>query len=261
MAHEMHWRATGHGRHTVVLLHGLGGDIDFWDDTVSVLSKSMQVIALDLRGSGGTPATPGGHTIADLADDVRDTLDAENIERAHVIGFSMGGLVAQSFATRHSERLDRLVLASTFQTMSVRSRVFLDAIANMVHHGVSDRQVFELVGPWLFSSMYLSQPENADVLHFPDDIEEQAGEGWLNQYAAQRKFDSRTLGTIAAPTLVLGGADDSLVPTCAHAELARAIPAAQLSLIDGAGHLINVEEPERFHREILDFLQQPTGTA
>ncbi|AZG46995.1 alpha/beta fold hydrolase [Gordonia insulae] len=254
---HIHRVIAGAGERVLVLLHGLGGDVDFWSEVMSPFGEHLRVIAIDLRGSGGTSATPGGHDIDDLADDVCAVLDAEGVSRASIVGFSMGGLVAQSLAARHPGRLDRLVLASTYLTIGARARLFLDGIETLVRDGATDRRIFELVGPWLFSSEYLSEPRNLAALEFPDGVEEQAGEAWLYQYAANRAFDGRSLETITAPTLVLGGADDALVPTADMRDLADAIPGARLVVLPDAGHLVNVEAPDTLVREILDFVSIP----
>lgn len=248
-------RVTAGSGETVVLVHGLGGDVDFWEDEMSALAAEFHAVAIDLRGSGITPASADGHTIDDLADDVLAVLDDEGIEKAHVIGFSMGGLVAQSFAVRYPTRLRRLVLASTYAVMGPQARLFLDAIAVLVRGGATDRLVFELVGPWLFSTAYLSDPGNCLALRFPEGVEVEAGRPWLNQYVAQREFDGRgQLARIEAPTLVLGGTDDSLVPQLDMEHLAAQIPNARLSLFAGAGHLLNAEAPTRFLAEVTGFL-------
>lgn len=260
MSDLSHRVTAGAGEHAVVLLHGLGGDVDFWSDVMSPFGEHLRVIAIDLRGSGGTPSTPGGHTVDDLADDVCAVLDDEGISRASLVGFSMGGLVAQSLAARHPERVDRLVLASTYRTIGPRARLFLDGIEALVRDGATDRRIFELVGPWLFSSTYLADPRNLAALEFPEGVEEQAGEDWLFQYAANRAFDGRSLSTIAAPTLVLGGTDDALVPAADIRELAESIPGARLVMLPDAGHLINVEARDAFVHEIVDFLSVPGRT-
>ncbi|MGV9795923.1 alpha/beta fold hydrolase [Gordonia sp. NPDC003422] len=247
------WQDAGSGD-VVVLLHGLGGDRGFWDG--SSLAEHFRVVAIDLRGSGGTPATRDGHTMLDLADDVVAVLDELGATRAHVVGFSMGGLVAQAFAVRHPDRLDRLVLASTYARISTQARMFLDAIADLVRQGCSDGTVFGLVGPWLFSDSFVADPSNRAFLEIPaDEAESYPGNAWLNQYAAQRQFDGTAAAAdILAPTLVLGGGEDHLIPRADIAYLAEQIPDATISMFEGSGHLINFEESQRFDDEVAAFL-------
>lgn len=238
---------------SVVLLHGLGGDRTFWDATVAALDDDFDVIALDLRGSGDAPTSPEGHTIGDLAGDVCAELDARGVDKAHVVGFSMGGLVAQALATEYPERVDRLVLASTYAVINTKSRMFIDGVRAVVRETGSQRLVFDLVCPWLFAPSFLDDPGNAPMLVAPD--EDESPDGWLAQYQAQRDFDGRaTLSAITAPTLVLVGAEDALVSAHDAATLRDGIACASLRTYDGCGHLINVEAPQRFHHDIREFL-------
>jgi pimeloyl-ACP methyl ester carboxylesterase len=240
---------------TVVLLHGLGGDAGFW--TAERFAPDVQVLAPDLRGSGSTP-TGGDFTIDTLADDVAALLDDVGARSAHVVGFSMGGLVAQSLAARHPERVDRLVLASTYPVMNPQARMFLDAVRDVVLDTGSMRPVFPLVCPWLFSIGFLADPAHADWFAAPeeDGADDEPPAGWLAQYAAQRAFDgTAALPHITAPTLVVRGAEDALVSAADAAALTAAIPHARATTITRSGHLVNVEQPDRWRDEVLGFLK------
>ncbi|MTD16228.1 alpha/beta fold hydrolase [Nakamurella sp. YIM 132087] len=251
--HPVGWSSEGSGP-ALVLLHGLGGDRNFWAAEMSSLAQRFRVIAPDLRGSGGTPSGPDGHRIADLADDVAAILDDIAVETAHVVGFSMGGLVAQAFAVRHPGRLRRLVLASTYAVMNPQSRMFLDAVRDVVVSTGSMRAVYPLVCPWLFSLEFQADPANAAWFETPADDGESPS-GWLAQYAAQREFDGTPdLAGISAPTLVLHGAADALVAGSDALALVEGIPGAGLRAFAGAGHLINLELPGEFLGEVGDFL-------
>lgn len=163
---SINWTSKGDGD-VLVLLHGLGGDIGFWETELVRLSSRFQTIAIDLRGSGETPATVGGHTIADLADDVAAVLDDAGVDTAHVLGFSMGGLVAQEFALRHPARLRRLVLASTFAVMNPQARMFLDAVSDVLAATDSQKKLFDLVCPWLFAIDFIADPAHRDFSTTP----------------------------------------------------------------------------------------------
>lgn len=237
---------------TVVLLHGLGGDAGFW--TAERFAPDVQVLAPDLRGSGSTP-TGGDFTIDTLADDVAALLDDVGARSAHVVGFSMGGLVAQSLAARHPDRVARLVLASTYPVMNPQARMFLDAVRDVVLDTGSMHPVFPLVCPWLFSVGFLTDPAQADWFTAPED-EDEPPAGWLAQYAAQRAFDgTAALARITAPTLVVHGAEDALVSAADAAALTAAIPHARATTFAGSGHLVNVEQPDRWRDEVLSFLK------
>lgn len=110
-------------------------------------------------------------------------LDRERVATAHVLGFSMGGLVAQAFAVAHPDRLGRLVLASTYAVMNAQARMFLDAVRDVVQDTGSMRAVFPLVCPWLFSVGFLADPAHAAWWTAPEDDDEPPA-GWLAQYRA-----------------------------------------------------------------------------
>ena len=246
-AGPIHWTQKGEGA-PLVLLHGLGGDIGFWNAEVEELSNDYRTIAIDLRGSGATPATPGGHSMNDLADDIAAMLDDLALDRAHVVGFSMGGCAAQAFALRYPDRVDRLVLASTFAVMNAQARLFLDAVAGSYARTASAKEMFELICPWLFSIPFLANPENIGYLRYGDEtIDTAEMQAWTNLYAAQQHFDSRgQLDAIDAPTLIVAGRDDCLVSLHDAEYLRGHIPNAHLAVIEKSGHLTNVEQPAAF---------------
>jgi len=252
--HPTSWTSEGSGP-TVVLLHGLGGDRQFWANEIMDLSRGSHVIAVDLRGSGDSPTTNGGHAISDLADDVFGVLDDAGVDAADVVGFSMGGLVAQSMAVRQPHRVNRMVLASTYAVMNPQARMFLDAVRDVVIAENSLRAVYPLICPWLFSPDFLREPANAGWLEAVDDVDE-LPEGWLAQYRAQRDFDGRAdLNRITAPTVILSGDADRLVDASDVSILADGIAGATIKFFRGSGHLINLEQYGRFLSEIEAFLE------
>jgi pimeloyl-ACP methyl ester carboxylesterase len=242
----IHWTVRGEGE-TLVVLHGLGGDVSFWEAETAALADRFRVLAVDLRGSGRTPAAEDGHTIDDLADDVAAILSDQDLASAHVLGFSMGGLVAQALAVRHPRAVERLVLASTFAVMNPQARLFLDAVLDVYEGGATPKQMFDLICPWLFSAEFLADPVNDAYLRYPeDDPDEQPLDDWRKLYLAQRAFDGTSdLATITAPTLVITGSEDRLAPVKDGESLARAIPDAHLRILPG-GHLVNLESPNLF---------------
>ncbi|MFK0229978.1 alpha/beta fold hydrolase [Streptomyces sp. NPDC090303] len=244
-AGPVHWSDLGTGE-PVVLLHGLGGDVSFWDAEQRALSDAFRVLAIDLRGSGRTQASAVGASMDDLADDVAAVLSDQGIDSAHIVGFSMGGLVAQAFAARHPHATDRLVLAATYPTINAQSRLFLDAVLDVYSKGATPRQMFNLICPWLFSIDFLSRPANSVYLQYPeDDPFEQTLDEWRALYLAQRSFHTDALPVITAPTLVLAGSEDRLVSTRDAEQLASAIPGARTRTLPG-GHLFNIESHEGF---------------
>jgi 3-oxoadipate enol-lactonase len=252
---DIHWIEQGHGP-PLVLLHGLGGDAGFWDAELPVLSSAFRVIAVDLRGSGASPPSPMDPTMADLAEDVVELLDALDLGTAHVLGFSMGGNIAEALAARHPDRVGKLILAATFARMNPHARRFLDAVLGVYESGATARQIFELVCPWPFSLAFLSDPANAGAVSYPDDAtEDQSMVAWRALYRAQQTFDGRDLlSDIQAETLVIVGERDALVSEDDARGLSEGIPSARLEILPGVGHLLNVEAHAPFLRSVLRHL-------
>ncbi|WP_411851368.1 alpha/beta fold hydrolase [Stenotrophomonas sp. LGBM10] len=260
----LHWTeaAPDADATAVVLLHGLGGDAGFWALEQRALSARFRVLALDLRGSGLSAGVDTPLSIERLAGDVVTMLDAAGIDSAHVVGFSMGGLVAQALAVSAPERVRSLVLAATFATTGVQSRRFLEAVAEVYAGGATARQMFNLVLPWLFSARFLADPRAAPYLHYPDDApDEQPRADWLRLLDAQLRYDGRPhLGAIRAPTLVLCGDEDRLAPPEDARALADGIRGAVLDTLPG-GHLINVECADAFPARVQAFLMATEAAA
>lgn len=240
----------------LVLISGLGGDRTFWSASVERLSPRFRVIVFDTRGIGKSDAPREPYTMEQFADDLAGLLDAIGIERAHVLGFSMGGNIALAFALRYPERVDKLVLASSFAVMNKQARLFLDAVLSVYEGGATSKMMFDLIAPWLFSASFLDAPANAAYLQYDEnDPDQQPFYAWKNQYLAQQAFDvvSR-LREIEKPTLVISGQMDRLAHEEDSVLLAEKIKNAIHRSIPGSGHLVNYEDPDSFHDSILAFL-------
>jgi 3-oxoadipate enol-lactonase len=251
----VHSRISGAGE-AVVLLHGLGGDSRFWDGVAGRLAEDFQVVAIDLRGSGLTTTLSRDHDIADLADDVAAVLDHLGVVSAHVVGFAMGGFVAQSFAVRHASRVRRMVLAATSATLNPQLRAYLDGVLDVYESGISPRQMHNLVWPWSFAPDFIDEPSHRHYFAYTDDDPmEQSLASWRGQYLAQRRFDgAAALGTITAPSLVLAGGTDPFVPLGEATAFAKAIDAARIREYGDCGHLMALERPDRFASDVRRFL-------
>lgn len=244
----------------MLLIHGLGGDASFWVAEQHALAAHYRVIAVDLRGSGRTPGGTAAFTIDDLAQDVLAIMDAAGVDAAHVVGFSMGGTVAQAMALAAPHRLRSLVLAATFAHTGTQARLFLQAIGAVYATGATPKQIFELVLPWLFSDTFLSSSAAAPYLDYPENAEdEQDREDWLRLLQAMLAFDGRPgLSCIATPTLVIGGDEDRLAPPEGVHALVEGIARSTLRMLPG-GHLMNVESQQRFVDALAAFFAASDG--
>ncbi len=246
-----------HGSGTpLVLISGMGGDLGFWTDSISRLQHHFQVIVFDNRGIGrsDTPDTP--YSMELFADDLAAILEAVQVESAHILGFSLGGCVAQAFALKYPDKLRKLIIAASYAKIGVQAELYLDAVLSVYESGATAEQMYRLVLPWLFSPHYPGTPENSAFLEFDhDDPYPQPLHGFKQQYLGLKGFDARSrLNQIQAPTLVMAGQRDALIPIESAQELIQGIPNCQHFFFPNEGHLFNVEQPDVFHEKLLAYL-------
>jgi pimeloyl-ACP methyl ester carboxylesterase len=245
------WERRGVGR-PLLLVQGVGLARNGWGPALDLLAERFEVIAYDNRGIGDTDAPPGPYSVAMLAGDAVQVMEQAGVSRAHVLGASLGGLVAQHLAVEYPERVDRLVLccatpgrSETLPVPGPTLRLLAEAASldretaiarftrNALSAGASDQLVAEIV------RLRLDKPQDVAA--------------WGAQVAAGAGFDGVELGKVVAPTLVLHGSEDNVVDTRNSALLAEAIPGARLGALDG-GHMFWWEAAEEFARVVAEFL-------
>jgi pimeloyl-ACP methyl ester carboxylesterase len=241
------WERHGAGP-PLLLIHGLGYARWGWEPVVERLARSFDVLLFDNRGVGESDAPPGPYTAEAMAADAVQVLDEAGVDRAHVVGTSLGGMVAQELALRWPARVDRLVLACTTPggpkafPMPQRTVDLMTARATMREY------VENALEPD-------PRPELVDRILVHRERTAQPFEHWAAQAAAGAAFDAHDrLGSVAAPTLVQHGYGDVVVDPRNADLLAAAIPGARTSVYPGAGHLFMWQEPDRFSRELKAFL-------
>jgi aminoacrylate hydrolase len=244
------------GAATIVLSAGLGGAAAFWRPQFAALQAQFQVLLYDQRGTGANrQALQTPYSIAAMADDVLEVLDAAGIGQCHFMGHALGGLVGLELALRAPTRLQSLVLVNAWaKTDSHTKRCFAARIALLQHVGpeayVRAQPIFLYPASWLSQNEALiAQEEAHGIAHFQGTANLQAR---LNALLA---FDvSDQLASIRTPTLVAASRDDVLVPYIASERLAAAIPGAKLWITPEGGHAFTVTDPAPFHAVLLDFL-------
>lgn len=239
----------------IVWLQGLGADHAAWTAQIFAFQTTYRCIAPDNRGVGQTRDEVGEFTTADCARDVAALLDHLGVERARVVGLSLGGAIAQSLALDFPERVERLVLAGTFAERDAWGDFLLRAWADL-HRLAGPREFFRQALPWLVTGETLAKEQRVRALldyaakrpQASDDFARQAG-------AALRHNRLADLHRITAPALVLRGAADLLSPPERSAAIAAAIPQAELVTIPSAGHLLNLEQQHLFNEAVRGFFR------
>ncbi len=245
---KLAWERHGSGE-PLLLIQGLGYARWGWEPVVPGLAESFEVLLFDNRGIGESDAPPGPYTAAELAQDAAQVLEEAGVERAHVLGTSLGGMVAQELALAAPERVDRLVLACTTPG-GPESFPMPEQTVKLLTSGATLRQFVENA---------LAPEPNQEIVERilrHREATAQPFDAWSAQAAAGAAFDAldRVAG-IAAPTLILHGTEDAVVDSRNTALLALRIPDARVELFPGGGHLFFWEQPDRFVEVVTEFLR------
>jgi pimeloyl-ACP methyl ester carboxylesterase len=257
---ELYYEVHGAGI-PLVLIMGIGYDATLWLlAQVPELSKCFQVVIFDNRDAGRSSRATSPYSLVDMADDVAGRMDALDLDRAHVLGLSMGGMIAQELALHHPHRLDRLVLSGCG---AAPARAAFDPIRTWSWVKAADRtgEAFTCQQfTWLFSASFLRNREAVRqvagmLASNPHPVDAAAYDRQARAYLAHDAVDR--LSDVTAPTLVIGGEQDLLTPPWVCREVASLIPEARFELIagDGASHVVPIERPADFNRLVIDFLQ------
>lgn len=241
----------------LLLIPGLGATCRCWDPVAPALAEQFCLIAPDNRGVGGSAAKQPAHSMRHYSADLVELLDYLQVPTAHVLGLSFGGVIAQQFAMDHPQRVDRLVLMSCTHRFSPYLREMMNLVAQSIRH--FPRQLFartmELLG---VSPLVLDA--NPRLLDERIQREQQLAvprRAIVEQLRCLAATDLVDGGRyhIAAPTLVVAGQFDHLIPPCYAQQMAEAIDNSRLLIVQDAGHNPLAERAEQVIPAVIEFLQ------
>jgi 3-oxoadipate enol-lactonase len=239
----------------MVLIQGLGFDRSGWDPVVDRLGDHFALLLVDNRGSGSSDPPAGRLSVGDLAEDVLAVLDVAGVGGAHVVGASLGGMVAQHLAVEHADRVDTLVLACTTPgwpfgyPMPPASIALLAATGQLPADVAMRRHVENALSP----DTVHNRPELVERLITHQQRHSRDSAGWLAQVSAGARFGGLRQNAITARTLVMHGTADQVVDPRNARLLADRIPDAQLMLLPRLGHLFFWEAPGVFTDAVTRF--------
>jgi aminoacrylate hydrolase len=253
---QLYYEAHGDGP-PVFLVSGLGGVGAYWLPNLPAFAAKHRVIIHDHRGTGQSARSKIEYSVDQMTDDLVRLMDHLKIQRAHVVGHSTGGAIAQTLAVTHPERLASLVIyaswtrADPFFKRSFAARRTLLTTAGGTAY-VRSTPVFLYPAWWINqNAALLEEREKVAIPGFP------GAEIVASRIDAIVAFDrTADLGRIRTPTLVICARDDFITPAYFSEELARLIPGATLQLLDKGGHCASETVPDAFNAAVLGFLQR-----
>lgn len=231
----------------MLFLHGIGGQRQHWSSQIEALKRKFKAAAWDARGYGDSDDYEGPLQFSDFVADVVRVLDHFEAPKAHLVGLSMGGRIAREVALRHPDRLLSLTLANTspgFDALSPEQvRRFVEERRNRTPESMK-----ALLGSRADPTAYEALLKSFHSLRKPS---------YLKTLEASVSQDrAAPVENIRVRTLVITGNEDRVYPAPIAQDMARRIPGARLVELEGCGHLSNLEQPERFNRVLMEFLQK-----
>jgi pimeloyl-ACP methyl ester carboxylesterase len=246
----------------LVFLSGLSGDHGYWMGQLRAFSRRYRSLAIDNRDVGQSSYTPRPYTIRDLAGDVADLLDRLQVPPAHVVGLSMGGMIAQELALARPDLVRSLALISTLGRTDDWFRGTLVAFGLIRRQVPNTASFFEAILPWWVSYRFLEQPERAAWLRWllHQNPHDQSLDGFLRQLQAIGKHDATDrLPSLRCPVLLLVGEDDSVAPARYTRQLHQTISHSKLVILPEVGHAPPIENPGVFNSTLMEFLTTVPG--
>jgi 3-oxoadipate enol-lactonase len=250
---ELHHRIDGpEDAPWLVLSNSLGTSLAMWDRQIPAFTEHFRVLRYDTRGHGASPVPPGPYTLDDIGADVLALFDRLGIERASFAGVSLGGMTAIWLASEAPDRIDRVVPSFTSSLLGPKS--MWDERAAAVRSDGIESIADAVVARWMTPE---GDPDTRawlrDMLVATDD------EGYAGGCEAVRDMDLRErLGRVRAATLVIAGEEDPATPPEHGQAIADGIEGARMTVLPGAAHLGNVEQPEAYNRAVLEHLMART---
>jgi 3-oxoadipate enol-lactonase len=251
---DLAWEATGDASApALVLCHSLGTDRSMWEPQLDVLRASYRVLRVDLRAHGASPVPEGPYSVEQIASDVLRVADAAGLKRFHYCGISLGGMVGLLLAARYPERIGALVAANTAAKIGTEERwqERCRAVRSVGMRGICDSVVPRWFAPDFASRAdgLLERLKNVFVGTHAD--------GYLACCVALAAADiTLEIPRIRAPTLIIGGEHDASTSVVDAKALHVAIHGSRLRVLEGAGHLSNIDKSEEFTSAVRDFLRE-----
>ena len=252
---DIHYRIDGAGPETLVLINGVGDDLEGWGfQRGDFAAAGLRVVTFDNRGSGSSSHPPGPYTSQQMAADTKGLVDALGLAPLHLCGVSMGGVIAQEYAIAYPGDLRSVALANTYAAADPLTCAAFESWA-LVAETAGMPMMMRQQAPWVFSTdFYAKQPGR--LAEFLAEMERttQPASSFAAQIAALINHDAAgRIGSITTPALVIASTDDIVIKPALSRGLHAGLPQADWALLPG-GHATFLEDPALWNTEVLDFI-------
>ena len=253
---HLHYRISGDGPETLVLVNGVGDDLEAWANQVDdFVAAHLRVVSFDNRGAGLSSQPPGPYRSGEMAGDLKALVTELGLESFHLAGVSMGGVIAQEYAIAHGPDLRSLVLANTYAAADPFTRAAFESWA-VVAEAAGMAVMMRQQAPWIYSpAFYERHPERVEELIREAQKSTQPAAAFAAQTAALVDHDARDrVGAITTPTLVIAASADIIIGPALSRRLYEALPHATWSVVPG-GHAAFWETPKPWNRAVIEFVR------
>ena len=253
-------RTGPRGAAPVVLLHGVGLDLTYWDSQIAALCTTHDVIAFDMPGHGLSGELPHPPSFGEMAAILAGVVEHADAGPAHLVGISAGGMIAQTFALQRPDLVRSLSLVATLCTFPDAVRAILRERARVSREGGMSVIAPLSLERWFPAAFRARRPDVMD--RATKSLLQQDAEFHASMWDMIASLDLEArLSSLSCPTMVIAGVEDINAPPAAARQIAGLIPGAELHELAGAGHFPPIEVPEAFNELLVNFLQRETARA
>ncbi len=253
---RIHYELSGRKDGPVIILsHSLASSLKMWKPQMGMLESLFRVLRYDTRGHGKSETTPAPYTLELLGEDALGLLDILGMDRVHWVGLSMGGMIGQSIALNHPERLKSLALCDTAPIIPPEAQPIWDERIEGVRRKGMESQLETTMERW-FTPLFLNL--NPPILTLiKEEFLATPAEGYIGCAGAIRRLNYLSrLSEINLPTFIIVGEDDPATPVSASRAIHEQIKNSKLVILPSTRHLSNVEQAEAFNSHLLKFLKE-----
>lgn len=252
---DIHYRISGEGDEAVVLVNGVGDDLEGWAMQVGdLVAAGLRVVTFDNRGVGRSSHPPGPYTSREMAQDTKALVDSLDLVPFHLAGVSMGGLIAQEYALAYPKDLHSVVLANTYAKPDAYTRAAFD-VWGQIAMTAGMPAMMRQQAPWVFSpSFYEHDPERLATFLAEMERSVQPAASFSAQISALLTHDcSDRVGALRTPALVIAADDDIIIRLSLSHRMYEELPGAAWAIVPG-GHAAFLENPAPWNRAVIEFI-------